>query len=856
MERKVNQLPIQKLPLSRKNEEWRKDNVDYFIGQSNLSTSDNLPDEDEIQSYYDLYNSVYNEKDLKYVTNPFNQDDGFPAMAQDYNIIRPNIDLLIGEESKRPFNFKVFSTSDIAASAVQEKAKQMLLDYAQAAMMAQLGPEEQARFQQALETGEVQTPEQIQKYLTKDYKDIAETTAYFSLKYLDHKLNLKNEFLKMWKDGLIAGFAPVYVGIVNGDPVVRRVNTKNFKWADEDVEFIHEASWCVEKMLMSYAELYDTFYDKLSERQLNDILDVIGQKPTAGYGPDKSPIDDFNHIDMRTYSRFPNSNPFDHGTNIPVYHVCWKSFKKIGFVQLSNEETGEVEEFQVDETYKVTGEEVAVEWKWIIETWEGYGAGDEDERIYFGMEPVEYQFQNSTTLNSARLPYTGVIYSNTNSKARSLVSIMKPLQYFYITIFYRLELAIARDKGKIPVIDVTQIPKSMGMDVDKWMHYLSALGVAFINPYEEGWNIPGREGGKPAQFNQMTSWDLTMGNVIAQYVQLLDKIEQMAARLTGITEQRQGAISSNELVGNVERSVVQSAHITEPWFWKNNQGKREVLLMLLDTAKYAWKDTKPYLNFVLDDATRAFLQLDDSFSYEDLDIFVTDSTKDNQTLDMIKSLIQPAMQNGASLLDVFKIATTDNISMIESKLEEIEQSRLQQQQAMQEQEAQQQQQLVQMQNEVKEQELMLREAELDLQKYKIDQDNATKITVAQLNSYRGAEVMDQDMNGIPDPIEIGKQEIDRQKAVSDAMSKQMDLANKARAEENKKQLEQRKIDAQKEAEKLKASIERERLALEKRKLEEAKKLQRMKDDAAYKREQLKAKTALKNKVVGENKTKK
>ena len=103
------------------------------------------------------------------------------------------------------------------------------------------------------------------------------------------------------------------------------------------------------------------------------------------------------------------------------------------------------------------------------------------------------------------------------------------------------------------------------------------------------------------------------------------------------------------------------------------------------------------------------------------------------------------------------------------------------------------------------------------------------------------------MNGIPDPIEIGNQEIARQKAVSDAMSKQMDLANKARAEENKKELEKRKIAAQEKADKLKATIEKEKIALENRKLQE---------DAAYKREQLKAKTALKNKVVGESKSKK
>lgn len=858
MERNISNMPIQKLPLSKKTEEWRKDCVDYFIGISGFSSANSIPDEEELQSYYDLYNSIYNEKDLKYVTNPFNQDDGFPAMAQDYNIIRPKIDLLLGEETKRPFNYNVCRTSDAAAGDIQEKAKQMLLDYAQAAMMAQLGPEEQARYQQALQTGEIQTPEQIQEYLTKSYKDTAEITAYNSLQFLWKKLNLPHEFEKGFKDALCGGLEFYYVGIRNGDPFAERVNTMDFKYpAEEGIEFVDEASWCVRRIRTSVASLYDDYYDKLDEKQLNHLLELVGQKPTSGYGPDKSPVDDFNHIHLDRYNTVNGYLEDRVLDDIILYHVCWKSFKKIGFVTIVNPETEAIEEFEVDETYKETGNEISVEWKWITETWEGYRTSDEDseDALYFGMQPIEYQFENSSTLNSGKLPYTGVAYSNTNSKAKSLVAIMKPLQYMYIVLWYRLELAIARDKGKVPLIDVTTIPKSMGIDVDKWMHYLSALGVAFINPYEEGFDIPGREGGRPSTFSNYTSLDLTMGNTINTYIGLLDKIEQMVSELSGVTPQRQGAISSNELVGNVERSVVQSAHITEPWFWLHNQVKKRVLTMLLDTSKYAWKDTKKYLHYIQDDITRVFLEIDDNFCYEDFDIFVSDSTKDNQAIEQLHSLIQPAMQNGASLLDVAEIITLDNLSMIKSKLRDIENARMQQQQAMQEQEAQQQQQLVQMQNEVKEQELMLKEAEMDLEKYKIDQDNATKITVAQLNAYRGSENMDQDMSGVPDPIEIGKQEIERQKVVSDATAKQMDIANKMRAEDNKKAIEQRKIEAQKEAEKLRATIERERIALEKKKLEEAKKLQILKDKAAMEREKLKAKTAIKNKVAGETKSK-
>lgn len=822
--------------MSKKTEDWKQANVDYIIGhsQGGSRNGNTRTRKEEMQTYYDLYNSIYNEKDLKYVTNPFKQQDGFPAMAQDYNIIKPKIDLLLGEETKRPFNFKVVRTSEIATSELQEKAKQMLMDYIQATIMSKLGPEEQARYQEALQSGEIMPPEQIQKYMSKDYKDIAEITAYHSLMYLKNKLNINHEFFKGWKDALVGGEEIYYIGIVNGEPCLERINPIYFDYDTEtsDLEFIHEAQWCCYEMNMSVTELYDRLYDKMTEKQLNELLDMMSDSAKGGINPEvrKTSLD-YPHIKTHTINGF-SSNPFDgSGDNIKVYHVCWKSFKKIGFVTIIDPETGMPETYEVDETYKETGMEISVEWKWIIETWEGYRAGED---LYIGIEPVEYQYVSSDNPNAQRLPYTGVIYNNTNSRPRSLVSMMKPLQYMYIVLWYRLELAMARDKGKVVNMDITQIPKSMNIDVSKWMHYLSALGVNFINPYEEGWDIPGREGGKPSQFNQITALDLTMANTINQYIMLMDKIESMLSEISGVSKQREGSISSNELVGNVERSVQQSAHITEPWFWTHNQVKRECLNMLLNTAKWAWKDgSKTHLQYILDDATRAFLTLSDNFPYEDFDIFVDDSTKNQQNIEFLRSLIQPAMQNGASLLDVVEIFTNDNTTMIRNKLEEIEQKRMEQQQAMEEAQAQREQQMIQMQNEVKEEELMIKEAEMDLKKYEIDSNNATKITVAQLNAYRGAEDMDQNDDGQIDVVEIGNQALQQQKINSDAASKQLELNNKAREAKMKKEIEDKKL-----------QLERDRMKHETE-------LQKQKDVEAYRREQLKAKTALKNKTNAE-----
>lgn len=824
-------FPAQKLPMSKKTQAWKESCVDYIVGAGNSGFNGNgRSRSEEMQTYYDLYNSIYNEKDLKYVTNPFKQDDGFPATAQDYNIIKPYVDQLLGEETKRPFNFSVSRTSEIAASELQEKAKEMLMNYIQATIASKLSPEQAARYEQALATGEIQTPEAIAKYIEKDYKDIAEVEAHHALKFLKRELNLTHEFYKGWKDALIGGEEIYYIGIINGEPYVERVNPMYFDYEYSlDLEFIDDASWCRRKMIMSATEIYDRFYDKMTEKQLNELLELIDQRPGSGNNPEIRKTNmDYESIKMHKINSFTD-NPFD-TDHITVYHCCWKSFKKIGFVSIQNPETGEIEEVQVDESYKETGNEVSVEWDWIIEVWEGYRIGKD---MYLGIQPIEYQHISADNPNSQKLPYTGIVYNNTNSKPRSLVSMMKPLQYMYIVVWYRLELALSRDKGKVAVMDITQIPKSMNIDVNKWMHYLSALGVAFINPYDEGWDIPGREGGKPSQFNQLSSWDLTMSNVIAEYIQLMQKIEDMVAKLTGITPQRQGQIAASELVGNTNTAVTMSYHITEPWFWNHNQVKRRVLSMLLNTSKAAWKDNKRYLNYILDDATRAFVQLSDNFFYEDMDIFVDDSTKNQQYIDQLKQLMQPAMQNGASLLDIAEIITLDNVHMIKNRLEEIEQKRIEQMQQQQQAEQQAQQQMAEQQNQLKEEELMLKEAEMDLEKYKIDQDNATKITVAQLNAYRGTENMDQNMNGIPDPIEIGKQALEQQKVSSDIATKQLELNNKRREIEQKREVENKKIQ------------------LEKERMKHETELQRMADKAATEREKLKAKTAIRNKVTGE-----
>ena len=640
----------QKLAFASKTKDWREANVDYFIGRSTAGISSGITSYEKKQINYDLYNSKFNRKDFQFLTNPFGMDtdDNFPANLQNFNIIRPKIDLLIGEETKRPFNYRVIQSNPESISAAEEVEKQKLIEYVKAITAQELGQEPDKQG--------IMDPEQIEQYMKYSYNDLYEKVAQQILKYLSNKLNITDEFIKGWKDALIAGEEIYYIGNREKDPFVERINPGYFDYdKDPDMDNIEDGEWATRLMRMTPSSAWDRFKDILKPSDLDKLTEgenhINSRSDQVNYN--------FIHKELNNNTSFGDSNYID------VYHVVWSSYQKVGYIAYVDEYGAEQEDM-VSEGYIPTGEEKVTE-GWIVQIWEGYRFGSD---IYAGIEPTSYM----------KLPYTGGTYSDTNSRNVSIIDIMKPIQYQYIAIWYRLDLMLSRDKGKVITIDITQIPKSQNVDFKKWAHYLTAMGINLVNPYEEGWEI--NRGGHPSSFNQFSSIDLTMANVISGYIGLLAKLEEMIGELSGVSKQRQGSISANELVGNVERAVIQSSHITEPLFWKHNQIKKRVLQQLINVAKSVWNGTEKKLSYILDDMARQFISIPGDIDFAEFDIFVTDATKENQRLESLRSLAQPAMQAGASLNDVASLYLTDSLADIKKQLKDIDEKRQKREEAM------------------------------------------------------------------------------------------------------------------------------------------------------------------------------
>ena len=119
----LGDLPRQKLTRNKKGKKWGRTCIDelekitYGDVQYNGRSS-----RYKKQINYDLFNGKLDQQDFQYVLNPFGFSEGeFPAQMQHYDIISPKLQLLIGEEIKRPFNFKVVSHDPDAISKLEER---------------------------------------------------------------------------------------------------------------------------------------------------------------------------------------------------------------------------------------------------------------------------------------------------------------------------------------------------------------------------------------------------------------------------------------------------------------------------------------------------------------------------------------------------------------------------------------------------------------------------------------------------------------------------------------------------------------------------------------------------------------
>ena len=632
-------------------------------------------------------------------------------------------------------------------------------------------------------------PEEVIKAAQMSAKDMRELTAEKFLTYYKKKFRLKDKFATGWKDWLIAGEEFYSVEEVAGEVSVRRVNPLQiFFKIGENNDSIEEADQILEENFMTVNQIIDEFYEHLTPEQVDELENYY----PSGI-PGNQVINPLTIKEVETIYHFQNQESFI--DRIPVYRVRWKSFRKIGTFYYIDPQTGEEQSFTVDESWKWDKKDPQqrVEWYWVSEYWEGIRIGAD---MY--IEPMirrrPQQFRNMDNLSKCKSGYFGRMCSATNTQSTSLMDRLVPWVYLYFIIWYDTELALATNVGKIALLDVSMIPD--GWEIDKWMYYARAMRVGFVNSMNEGNKRMGINQNMSTQNKEL---NLEMGNYIQFNIQLLQEIERKIQNTAGVPPQRLGAISNQELVGNVERSIVQSSLVTEDLFRMHNLTKLDVCEAILEVAKDAYKDDSKALQFVTDDLQTVLFQLDGmEFNNADYGVFVTDDNKDMEVFEAMKAHMKFALQNDQMAFhQIADIYTTESVSEIRATLKQYYDAKQQQAQQAQQQQVQVQQEQIAAQQQ-------MHQEDMQLKQYIADTTNATKIQVAQIATYNRQMDLDVNENLIPDPVELADQALRQREASSKEFIEKMKLQAEKVTKARELSLKEKEIASKEKIEKLKS----------------------------------------------------
>ena len=716
MKNNYTSMPPLIIPEDEKTPEWCEQVLDSIISFMSYDGSNYEEGRAKDIRNYQIYNGQLNQDDYAYITEQYGLT--YPARLVNYPIITPKIDLLVGEVLRRPLDMKV--------STVNKEAVLRKHDYKVKLMMQELLEDIHTEFQEAYgisirDQGQgVAVPEDIETYMKYNYREMIEEVVQDGLEYVINRYHVKDIFKEGFRDLLVTGKCFYKTYIKNGDPYVRRVDPRTIVFdASAHSDYLDDASWVGEERYMTVNEINDEFKEDLTD---SDLIELDKMRNLYGGSPDLEYYNSsFDWIDAG----------YGKETRIRVVSCEFKSLRALKF-KVSENKYDENRPFRklVKDTYRARKGET-VETKYVDDIWQATKIGG---RIVVQATRRSNQVRSVDDPGTTPLSYVGCVYNNTTGKPISLVDLLDNIQMLYNIVIYQIELAMARSGGKAVVYDVSQLPTNAGMDIQTVLYHLKTDGIIPINSKDEGNQI--------SSFNQFQQIDFTLSQSVQQLINLKIMLEEMAGQISGVSRQREGAVGQYEYVGNVQRSVVQSATITESWFYAHSEVKQRVLERVCNLMKVCWSEGKK-AGMILGDGAYKFLNVMPDVALQDYGVYVGDSGKDDAMKQVVQQLSQAALQSGnVDLLNVIKVLKADTMTeaekVLEQGMEQMKRMQDQQQQIlMQQQEMAQQAKQAEIQQQV-----ALKQVDNDAKKEIANIESQTKIKVAQMQTDAQRDIAD------------------------------------------------------------------------------------------------------------------
>jgi len=671
-------------------------------------------------------------------------------------------------------------------------------------------PEQQQQAEQMMSPENLKTLPEIEEFFKKNYKSMVEEWASNQHAVDTERFHMKELETLAFKDSLIADREFWHFNMLEDDYEVEVWNPViTFYHKSPGARYISQCNWAGKIDLMSPADVIDKYGYQMNGDQLKS-LEAIYPVKAAGYilpgvqndGSfyDATRSHDWNvdgpSLGMRQFTSYRDTVngsgddiilrilaesedmvDFDNTGLLRVTTGYWKSQRMVGHLTRIDEQ-GMLTDMIVDENYKVTEKPLYdtavikvksretlllgehIDWIWINQTWGGvkigpnrptfYGNTDNMNfsPIYLNVAPTKFQFKGDFTLYGCKLPVEGAVFSDRNTKSRSLVDKMKPYQVGYNLVNNQIADILIDELGTVIMLDQNALPRhSAGED---WGH--GNFGKAYVAMKNFGilpldTSITNTENALNFQHYQVLNLEQT--NRLMSRIQLANHFKQQCFETIGISAQRMGAVNAQETAQGIEQAINQSYSQTEMYFVQHSEYLMpRVHQMRTDLAQY-YQSNKPSLRL------QYMTTMDEKVNFEmngtellarELNIFISTKVNQRQIMEQIRQLAISNNTSGASIYDLGNLIKADSLAEITHTLKGVEEKVQAQQQ--QQSQAQTESEKMRQEGENKRQEAELR--------YKAEQaqlDRDTDVQVAEIRAAGFTGMKDQNLNQQTDYID-------------------------------------------------------------------------------------------------------
>lgn len=728
---------------------------------------------------------------------------------------------------------------------------------------------EEAKQQLAPEN--LKTLPEIESFFKKDYRSMVEEWATHQHKVDVERFKMDELEERGFRDMLITDREFWHFRMMEDDYEVELWNPAiTFYHKSPDSRYISQSNWVGKTDMMTPSDVIDRYGYIMSEEQLAALEAVypirsagytIGGMQNDGSFYDGTKSHEWNvNMPSLAYRQYTSAmagtvigqgdiineilmegeDYHDQGTAflLRVSTVYWKSQRKIGHLT-SVAENGEVTNEIVTEDYKVENKPLYdtrlfknkskdnllfgdhIDWIWINEVWGGVKIGPNIPSywgmnnpggfspIYIGVDknhigPLRFQFKGDSTLYGCKLPVEGAVFSDRNTKSTALLDLMKPFQIGYNIVNNQIADILVDELGTVIMFDQNTLPRhSLGEDWGKGNLAKAYVAMKDFQMLPLDTSITNTE--NALNFNHFQKLDLSQTERLMSRINIANYFKQQAYEVIGVNPQRMGQQLSQMTATGVEQAAASSYAQTEVFFIQHcDYLMPRVHQMRTDLAQF-YNSTKPStrLTYITGADEKVNFQVNGTdLLMRDLNIFCTTTANHRAVLEQLKQMALQNNTTGASIYDLGRVVQSDSIAELNTALKTSEEKVNQQKQ----QEQQSAQQLQEQQLAAQKEETQMKiQAEAEKQARELENN----ITVAEIRAAGYGAAVDVNENQMSDYQDAMK-EIRQTQQYQD----QTNLQREKQSAENlrssqKMQIEQDKIQAQKDIAEKQLQIARE-----------------------------------------------